>query len=101
MDELDQLAQEVGSMPEGDMPPPAPTPQPSDVMAELGTLSPEERDEAVQSLMQIIQIVEQLEADGASPEEIEQFLAELGLTLEELEILEQALMGGQEQNMMM
>ena len=54
MDELDQLAQEVGSMPEGDMPPPASTPQPSDVMAELGTLSPEERDEAVQSLMQLL-----------------------------------------------
>jgi hypothetical protein len=39
--------------------------------------------------MQIIKIVEQMEAEGATPEQIEQFLNEIGMTLEELEMAEE------------
>ena len=97
MDELDQLEQSIGSMPEGGMQmAPQPTsnqPSVENIMQELGTLSEEEKAEAVQSLQQLIQIVEQMEASGASVEEIEQFLAEVGLTLEDLEMLESVLLG--------
>ena len=47
------------------------------------------RDRAKQALMQIIKIVEQMEAEGATPEQIEQFLNEIGMTLEELEMAEE------------
>jgi hypothetical protein len=101
MDELDQLEQSIGSMPEGgmqmapQMAPQTTSNQPSveNIMQELGTLSEEEKAYAVQSLQQLIQIVEQMEASGASVEEIEQFLAEVGLTLEDLEMLESVLLG--------
>ncbi len=41
---------------------------------------------------QIQQMVQQMLANGASEEEINKFLEELGLTIEDLEFLEQTLM---------
>ena len=60
---------------------------------ELSQISPQEKQEAIQSLQEIINIVAQLEANGATEEEIAQFLAEIGLTIEELEMVENLLMG--------
>ena len=62
---------------------------PEQWQAQLNSLSEEEKNEAKQALMQIIKIVEQMEAEGATPEQIEQFLNEIGMTLEELEMAEE------------
>ena len=48
---------------------------------------------AKQSLMEIRAIIEQLMAQGASEEEIMQMLAELGITMEQLEFAEQLFSG--------
>jgi hypothetical protein len=39
--------------------------------------------------MQIMKIVEQMMADGATEQEVEQFLQQIGMTLEELEMAEE------------
>jgi hypothetical protein len=45
-------------------------------------------------MVQILQIIEQMKAQGASEEEIEQFLQQIGISLEELQFAEQLLVGG-------
>lgn len=88
MDELDQIEQNLNQGNQNmDM-------SPEDMLRqELSQISPQEKQEAIQSLQEIINIVAQLEANGATEEEIAQFLAEIGLTIEELEMVENLLMG--------
>ena len=62
---------------------------PEQLQSQINSLSEEEKNEAKQALMQIMKIVEQMEAEGATPEQIEQFLNEIGMTLEELEMAEE------------
>jgi uncharacterized membrane protein YjjP (DUF1212 family) len=52
-------------------------------------LSEQEKAEAKQALMQIMKIVEQMMAEGATEEQVEQFLQQIGMTLEELEMAEE------------
>ena len=68
--------------------PPAPN-LPSELQESINSLSEQEKDEAKQALMQIMKIVEQMESEGATPEQIEQFLNEIGMTIEELEMAEE------------
>jgi len=62
---------------------------PDQLQSEINNLSEEEKNEAKQALVQIMKIVQQMEAEGASPEQIEQFLNEIGMTIEELEMAEE------------
>lgn len=62
---------------------------PDQIQAEIDNLSAEEKQMAKQSLMEIRAIIEQLIAQGASEEEIMQMLADLGITMEQLEFAEQ------------
>ena len=68
---------------------PAPQESPGQMQQDLDQISGSEQEEAKQALMQIMKIVEQMEAEGATPEQIEQFLNEIGMTLEELEMAEE------------
>jgi uncharacterized membrane protein YjjP (DUF1212 family) len=52
-------------------------------------LSEQEKAEAKEALMQIMKIVEQMMAEGATEEQVEQFLQQIGMTLEELEMAEE------------
>ena len=66
---------------------------PDQIQAEIDNLSAEEKQMAKQSLQEIRAIIEQLMAHGASEEEIMQMLAELGITMEQLEFAEQLFSG--------
>ncbi len=95
MDELEMLEQEVGMMSEGQQMNPQqmqPTPVDMGMGQDQGSFSEGEKQEAIQALQQIQQMVEQMMANGASEEEINQFLQELGLTIEDLQFLEETLM---------
>ena len=61
---------------------------PDEIQAELNNLSGEDKMAAKQALMEIRAIIEQMMAQGASEEEIMQMLAELGITIEQLEFAE-------------
>ena len=50
-----------------------------------------EKGQMMENFLQIQQIVQQLVAQGASEADIEQFLADIGLTLEDLQFIEQLL----------
>ena len=63
----------------------------------LASLSPEEVAEARKSMLEIRKALEEMIAQGATQEQIEQMLAEVGLTLDQLEYAEQVL-GLAEQN---
>jgi len=62
---------------------------PEQLQAQINSLSEQEKDEAKQALMQIMKIVQQMEAEGATPQQIEEFLKQIGMTLEELEMAEE------------
>ncbi len=62
---------------------------PDQIQAEIDNLSSEEKQMAQQSLMEIKAVIQQLMAQGASEEEIMQMLADLGITMEQLEFAEQ------------
>ena len=62
---------------------------PDQIQAEIDNLSAEEKQMAKQSLMEIKAIIKQLMEQGASEEEIMQMLADLGITMEQLEFAEQ------------
>jgi len=62
---------------------------PEQLQAQINSLSEQEKNEAKQALMQIMQIVQQMEAEGATPQQIEEFLKQIGMTLEELEMAEE------------
>jgi len=62
---------------------------PDQIQSEIDNLSAEEKQMAKQSHMEIRAVIEQLMAQGASEEEIMQMLADLGITMEQLEFAEQ------------
>lgn len=69
---------------------------PDQIQAQIDSLSDEEKQMAKQSLQEIRAIIEQLIAQGATEEEIMQMLAELGITMEQLQFAEQLFSGGNE-----
>ena len=68
--------------------PAAPT-LPNELQEQINSLSEQEKNEAQEALMQIMKIVEQMMAEGASEQEVEEFLKQIGMTLEELEMAEE------------
>jgi len=68
--------------------PAAPT-LPNELQQQINSLSEQEKAEAKEALMQIMKIVEQMMAEGATEEQVEQFLQQIGMTLEELEMAEE------------
>ena len=97
MDELENLEREVGVMPTQDF---QSAPMDIGMGQEQPSFSQAEKQEAIQALQQIQQVIEQMLANGASEEEINQFLEEIGLTIEDLEFLEQTLMSEEVTNQM-
>jgi hypothetical protein len=88
MNELDQLQAQVN----GQMPQAGSEAQMLDQMkTEMGKINPQQKQEAAQALMEIQKIIEQMIAAGATEEEIQAFLAEMGISIEELELAEQML----------
>jgi alkylhydroperoxidase/carboxymuconolactone decarboxylase family protein YurZ len=61
---------------------------PDQIQAEIDNLSAEEKQMAQQSLMEIKAVIQQLMAQGATEEEIMKMLADLGITMEQLEFAE-------------
>ena len=64
---------------------PAPQESPSQMQQELDQISGSDQEEAKQALMQIIKILQQMVSQGATDEQIEAFLQEVGITMEELQ----------------
>ena len=64
---------------------PAPQEMPGQMQSELDNISGSDREEAKQALTQIIKILQQMVSQGASDEEIEAFLQQVGITMEELQ----------------
>ena len=64
---------------------PAPQESPGQMQQDLDQISGSEQEEAKQALMQIIKILQQMVSQGASDEEIEAFLQQVGITMEELQ----------------
>ena len=64
---------------------PAPQESPSQMQQDLDQISGSDREEAKQALMQIIKILQQMVSQGATDEQIEAFLQEVGITMEELQ----------------
>jgi len=62
---------------------------PNELQEQINSLSEQEKDEAKQALMQIMKIVEQMMAEGATEQDVEEFLKQIGMTLEELEMAEE------------
>ena len=64
---------------------PAPQEMPGQMQSELDNISGSDREEAKQALTQIIKILQQMVSQGATDEQIEAFLQEVGITMEELQ----------------
>jgi hypothetical protein len=64
---------------------PAPQESPGQMQQDLDQISGSEQEEAKQALMQIIKILQQMVSQGATDEQIEAFLQEVGITMEELQ----------------
>jgi len=62
---------------------------PNELQEQINSLSEQEKNEAKEALMQIMKIVEQMMSEGASEQEVEEFLKQIGMTLEELEMAEE------------
>ena len=65
---------------------PAPQEMPGQMQSDLDDISGSEREEAKQALMQSIKILQQMVSQGASEEEIQAFLQQVGITMEELQM---------------
>ena len=65
---------------------PAPQDSPDQMQQELDQISGSDQEEAKQALTQIIKILQQMVSQGASDEEIQAFLDQVGITMEELEM---------------
>ncbi len=65
--------------------------QPKEIQQEIDGLSSEDKKAALDSLKQIRQIIQQMMVQGATEEEIEAFLKEIGISLQELDYAEQML----------
>jgi|TARA_R100001079_G_C4321937_1_gene99348 hypothetical protein len=59
---------------------------PAQMQSELDQISGSDQEEAKQALMQIINILQQMVAQGASDAEIQAFLEQVGITMEELQM---------------
>jgi hypothetical protein len=59
---------------------------PDQMQSDLDQISSSEQEEAKQALMQIIKILQQMVSQGASDEQIEAFLQEVGISMEELQM---------------
>ena len=64
---------------------PAPQKSPGQMQQDLDQISGSDQEEAKQALMQIIKILQQMVSQGATDEQIEAFLQEVGITMEELQ----------------
>lgn len=65
---------------------PAPQEMPGQMQQELDSISGSDQEEAKQALTQIIKILQQMVNQGASEEEIQAFLEQVGITMEELQM---------------
>ena len=65
---------------------PAPQELPGQLQQEMDQISGSDREEAKRALTQIIKILQQMVSQGASEEEIQAFLQQVGLTMEELQM---------------
>ena len=65
---------------------PAPQELPGQLQQEMDSISGSDQEEAKQALTQIIKILQQMVSQGASEEEIQAFLQQVGLTMEELQM---------------
>jgi len=65
---------------------PAPQEMPGQMQQDLDSISGSDQEEAKQALTQIIQILQQMVSQGASEQEIQAFLDQVGITMEELEM---------------
>jgi NADH:ubiquinone oxidoreductase subunit E len=65
---------------------PAPQELPGELQQELDQISESDQEEAQKALMQLIKILQQMVAQGASDEEIQAFLDQVGITMEELQM---------------
>ena len=64
---------------------PAPQEMSGQMQQDLDQISGSDQEEAKQALMQIIKILQQMVSQGATDEQIEAFLQEVGITMEELQ----------------
>lgn len=65
---------------------PPPQEMPGQMQQELDSISGSDQEEAKQALTQIIKILQQMVNQGASDEEIEAFLQQVGISMEELQM---------------
>ena len=65
---------------------PAPQELPGQLQQEMDSISGSDQEEAKQALTQIIKILQQMVSQGASDEEIQAFLQQVGITMEELQM---------------
>ena len=65
---------------------PAPQELPGELQQELDEISESDQEEAQKALMQLIKILQQMVSQGASDEEIQAFLDQVGITMEELQM---------------
>ena len=77
-----------GMAPQGMMMPGTPPAQelPQELQSEINNLGEDEKSEAKQALMQIMKIVEQMVAEGATDEDVKQFLEQIGMSMEEFDM---------------
>jgi multidrug efflux pump len=59
---------------------------PQELQSEINNLGEDEKSEAKQALMQIMKIVEQMVAEGATDEDVKQFLEQIGMSMEEFDM---------------
>ena len=65
---------------------PAPQGLPMELQQEMDQIAEPDQEEAKQALTQIIKILQQMVSQGASDEEIQAFLQQVGITMEELQM---------------
>jgi hypothetical protein len=64
---------------------PAPQQMTGQMQSEIESISGSDQEEAKQALTQIIKILQQMVSQGAGDQEIEAFLQQVGITMEELQ----------------
>ena len=84
--EEDMMNMQVNPVMMPDQVPPMGQQMPDQMQSDLDQISGSDQEEAKQALMQIIKILQQMVSQGASDEQIEAFLQEVGITMEELQM---------------
>jgi hypothetical protein len=64
---------------------PSPQNMAGQMQSDVDAVSESDREQAKQALMQIIKILQQMVSQGASEQEIQAFLQQVGITMEELQ----------------